>query len=279
MKIYPHIMGEIAVAAGADQVINAIAIPGQSKLSHVWMDFSLVSAGVQDVLDASMYGVTGYIVPIPDPDATTVLNTLWDEMIPKDDSILTADSIDLDFVDTADATAEITPGDPSIEELFNVGGRPERIFERTEMITFGKQSAGFIAGTPNTFIPRDAWKAEVKRQYNVEMPSLLMFGISAPSTTGTGSQPFVPGTNQQWLQLRYMADTAKDAWKFAVGLIEAGAETPYLEAAALLSDYLERFFEETTGAFVDTAYRVFTDFRYEVQVEGELSVEAISAGA
>lgn len=279
MRLYPHIMGEVDIDAGDDEVINAIAIPGNSDLKHVWMDFSLVSDTPQDILHACMYGVTAYIVALPDPDASVAPDTLWDLMIPKDDSILTADSIDMDFVTTADDTAEIEPGDPSIEELFNVGARPERIFERTEMITFGKQSAGFIAGTPNTFMPRDAWKAEVKQSYHVQFPSLLMFGLSSPLTTGTGSQPFVPATNQQWLQLRYMADTAKDAWKFAVGLIETGAETPYLEAAALMSDFLERFFEQTTAAFNPVGYRAFTDFRYDIDVEGELSVDQISAGA
>jgi len=279
MRLFPHVIGEVDINGAADEVINGIAIPGNSKLKHVWIDYSMVADAPVDILDACMYGVTAYIIPIPDPDAGTTLDTLWDEMIPKDDSIDTADSIDLDFVDTADATPEIEPGDPSIEELFNVGGRPERIFERTELITFGKQSAGFIAGTPNTYMPRDAWKGEIKRQYTVELPSVLLFGASSPAMTGAGSNPFTPQTNQAWLQLRYMADTAKDAWKFAVGLIETGAETPYIDAAILMSDYLERFFVQTTGAFVPVGYRIFTDMRYEVEVEGELSVESISAGA
>lgn len=279
MRLFPHVIGEVDIDGGADEVINGIAIPGGSKLHHVWMDVSMVRDTVQDILDACMYGVTGYIIPIPDPDAATELDTLWDEMIPKDDTIDTANSIDMDFVTTADGTPEIEPGDPSIEELFNVGARPERIFERTELITFGKQSAGFIGGSPNTFMPRDAWKAEIKRSYTVELPSVLLFGMSSPAMTGQGANPFTPQTNQSWLQLKYLADTAKDAWKFAVGLIETGAETPYIEAAILMSDFLERFFEQTTGAFVPAGFRVFTDFRYEIEVEGELSVDAISAGA
>lgn len=278
MRLFPHILGESDVAPAADGVINAVAIPGQSTLRNVWMDVSIVGDAAQDVLDASLYGVTGYIIPVLDPDGPPALNVMWDNQIPKDDA-LGSDVVDMDNIDTADTTPEIEPGDPSIEELFNVGSRPERIFERTEMITFGKQSAGFVAGTPNTFIPRDAWKARIKRRYFVEMPSMLMFGLSAPATTGTVSGAFLPNTNEEWLQLRFMADTAKDAWKQAVGLTETGAETPYEEAAVLLAAYLERFFEETSGAFVAAGYRIFTDFRYEIEVEGELSIAAISAGA
>lgn len=277
MRLYPHIMAETAVADATDRVINSIAIPGRSTLRHVWMDFSLVRTVQQDVLDGSMYGVTAYIVPMLDPDATPDVNAIWDLQIPKDDTI-GPDSIDMDFSDTADATPEIEPGDPSLEELFNVASRPARIFQRTELITFGKQSAGFTAGTPDTFRPRDAWKAEIKQHYFVEQPSVLMFGLSAPATTSTGSV-FNPSSNEEWLQLRFMADTAKDAWKHAVGLFETGAETPYVEAAALIASFLEQFTEETTGAWIAAAYRIFTDFRYEIEVEGELSIESISAGA
>ncbi len=277
MRLFPHVMGESAIASAADGVIAGIAIPGQSTLRHVWIDFSLVGVAVQDVLDATMYGVTAYIVPVLDPDSTPTLDAMWDNQIPKDDAV-GSDVIDMD-TGAADPTPEIEPGDPSLEEMFNVSSRPERIFERTEMITFGKQSAGFIAGTPNTFIPRDAWKAEIKRRYFVEMPSMLLFGLSAPATTGTVSGSFAPNTNEEWLQLRYMADTAKDAWKQAVGLTETGAETPYEDAAILLAAYLERFFEQTPGAFVPEAYRAFVDMRFEIDVEGELSIASISAGA
>ncbi len=163
--------------------------------------------------------------------------------------------------------------------MFNVGSRPERIFERVEMITFGKQSAGFEVGTPDSYIPRDAFKSEIKQGYHVEYPSLLLFGFSCPVTTGTDGTFFVPDTNQDWMQLRFLADTAKDAWKQAVGLTEAGAETPYAEAAQLMADYLERFREQTAGSFVPSAFTVFADMRFEVEVEGELSIQAISAGA
>lgn len=276
MRLFPHVTGESAIAAGADGVIAGIPIPGNSTLKHVWIDFSVVAAAIQDVLDASMYAVTAYIVPVLDPDGGVALDTMWDNQIPKDDDV-GSDVIDMD-TGTADATAEVEPGEPSIEELFNVSARPERIFQRSEMITFGKQSAGFAAGTPNTFIPRDAWKSEIKRHYFVPDPSFLLFGLSAPLMTGTDAGSMVIANNETWLQIRYMADTAKNAWLQAVGLTESGAETPYEEAATVMSAFLERFFEQTSGAMFAQAWRAFVDMRYEIEVEGELSIGSISAG-
>ncbi len=278
MRLFPHVTAQTIIAAGADGVINAIAIPGQSKLHRVWMDFALVANSAQGILTASMYGLTAYIIPVLDPDATQTPDAMWDLQIPKDDAI-GSDVIDMDNLDTADTTPELEPGDPSLEEMFNVGSRPERIFERTEVISFGKQSAGFEVGTPDTFVPRDAWKSKISRAYQVEFPSVLAFGLSAPVTTGTNTTFFVPNTNEEWLQLRFMADTAKDAWKQAVGLTEAGAETPYVEAGILMGEYLERFVEQTAAAWSAQGYTVFTDFRYEIEVEGELSIHSLSAGA
>ncbi len=278
MRLYPHHIGESSVAAGADGVFAAVAIPGKSRLNHVWVDFSLISVNPQSVLSASLYGVTAYIVPVLDPDATVTPNAMWDLQIPKDDDVGSG-VIDMDTSDTSDPTAEIEPGEPSLEEMFNVGSRPERVFERTEIISFAKQSAGFETGTPDTFIARDAWKAEISRAWNVDLPSVLMFGLSAPDTTGTGTSFFLPDSATDWLQLRFMADTAKDAWKQAVGLTEAGAETPYEEAAVLMSSYLEQFLEETAASWVGNEYRIFSDVRYDIDVEGELSIDAINAGA
>lgn len=277
MRVYPNQISERAIAAGDDEVIAAVAIPGGSVLKNVWLDVSVVAATTIEVVDACMYGISAYILPVLDPDSTPAVNVMWDNQIPKDDA-LGSDVIDMD-TGTADDDPEFEPGDPSIEELFNVSSRPERIFERVELITFGKQSAGFEAGTPDEYRPRDAFKARIRRNYRVAMPSMLLVGLSAPFTTGTAATSFVPATNQAWMQLKFLADTAKDAWKQAVGLTEAGAETPYEEAATLIDAFLEGFWETTVGAFAGMAYRTFVKMRAEIDVEGEMSVASLSAGA
>lgn len=281
MDLYPHVIAQRTIAANADGVINAVGIPGQSKLHHVWMDVAIVAVASQSVLTACIYGLTAYIIPLSDPDATATPDAIWDLMIPKDDAIGSGVSnvIDMDHLDTADSDPEIEPGVPSLEELFNVSSRPERIFERTEIISFAKQSAGFEVGTPDHFIPRDAFKTEIKQGYMVQNPSVLAFGLSSPVVTGTQTAFFLPDSVPEWLQLRYMADTAKDAWKQAVGLTEAGAETPYVDAGFLMGSFLDSFVEQDAAAFNPQTYRVFTDFRYKIEVEGEMSIHSISAGA
>ncbi len=280
MRTYPHIIAHTNAPTAVDTVINGVAIPGGSTLKHIWMDISLIAQAAIALDEAVMYGLTAYILPVLDPDDPGSAANIWDTQVPKDEALdTTADVIDLDSTTTADPTPEIEPGDPSLEELFNVGSRPKRIFEKVEIITFGKQSAGFSAGTPDTFVPRDAFKAEVKTPYQVDMPSMLLFGLSAPATTQDDTGIFIPNTNEEWLQLKYLADTAKDAWKHAVGLIEPGAETPYVEAGILMNDYLERFIEERDDTWIPAAYDVFSDIRYQIDVEGEMSIHSISAGA
>ncbi len=280
MRTFPHVMGQNIVPAASDRVVTGIPIPGGSTLKHVWYDFSLTATAAISFREAVMYGISAYIVPVLDPDDPGTPDAMWDTQIPKDEALdTTPDVIDMDSSTTVDPTPEIEPGDPSLEELFNVGSRPERIFQKTQLITFGKQSAGFEVGTPDTFIPRDAFKGEIKQNYFVQMPSMLLFGVSAPATTGTDTAIFVPSTNEEWMQLKFMADTAKDAWKHAVGLIETGAETPYVDAGILLNNYLERFFELTADSYVSASYDVYSDMRFEIEVEGELSIESISAGA
>ncbi len=276
MLLYPKMVAQADVIPGEDQVIAAMAIPGNSKLTSCWLDISMVADVAINVVAASMYAITGYIVPMLDPDAATAPNTMWDNQIPKDDA-LALDVIDMD-TGAADTTAEVQIGDPSIEELFNVSSRPEQIFKRVELITFGKQSAGFEVGTPDTYIPRDAFKTQIKRKYFVELPSMLLLGISAPAVRAVGTVPFTPQTVQDWMQLRFMADTAEDAWKLAAGIPEPGAESPYEDAATLIDAYLEQFWQETSGSFVSSGYRVFVSMRCAVDVEGSLSITSLSSG-
>lgn len=277
MLLFPKLVSQTLIPTATDVVIAAFAIPGQSKLKHVWMDISIVAAVAQSVLSATMYALTAYIVPVLDPDAQTGINTMWDQQIPKDDA-LALDTIDMDGVTTADASPEVQIGDPSIEELFNVGSRPEQIFRRVEMITFGKQSAGFVTGTPPTFFPRDSFKTEMTRNYFVEYPSMLLFGVSAPAVAAVGAAPFIPQAVQDWMQLRFMGDTAVDAWKLAAGLPEAGAESPYEDAATLIDAYLEQFYQSTAGGFVAQAFHAHASMRAMIDVEGTLAIASLSAG-
>ncbi len=115
MRLYPHVISETAALTAADTVISAIAIPGNSDLKHVWMDVSMVATVAISVLQAALYGLTAYILPLTDPDAGATPDTMWDLLVPKDDT-LGSDVIDMDRVTTADATPEIEPGEPSLEE-------------------------------------------------------------------------------------------------------------------------------------------------------------------
>ena len=65
----------------------------------------------------------------------------------------------------------------------------------------------------------------------------------------------------EWLQYQYIEDTQRDAWKYLTGLIESGAETPYIEAATLIETLLEGpIVESSAGAFVAAAMTAFTVF-------------------
>ena len=62
-----------------------------------------------------------------------------------------------------------------------------------------------------------------------------------------------------------------------LGVTEAGAETPWVEAAALLRKHLDPDIFETTGAtFISKTWRAAGELKFDHEVEGTLAKALVS---
>ena len=117
------------------------------------------------------------------------------------------------------------------------------------------------------------------RPQNIVVPSYLLIAVSSPLTTVTTTTFFTVGTNEEWAMLRYLGETARKMLMQLVGLTEAGAETPWEEAASLVGSLIERVVEETAGSFTPNTWTVFTQLTAEIDIDASMYNLSLSGGA
>lgn len=276
IDVYAKTLSQVSVANNTDQIITGVPIPADGVLKNVWLEIHGISAAIS-VFFAAMYGITGYIVPVLDPDNVVPLDTLWDTQIPKDIE-LASGAYDLD-VGATDSSPEMEWGEVNTETLFQAGVGPKQIFERKGLVTFTSAKLGFETGTPDTFTPSFAIKTQLKQVTRVSVPSVVMFGLSSPTMTDTTTSERSTPSEAQWSQYKYLEMTLEQALLDAIGLTEAGAETPYEEALAFLADIIERdALEDDAGSFAAVAWTTFTKATYQISVPGRFEASSISSG-
>ena len=84
MRLFPKLLVQRVVSVGSDQVIAAWPVPGGSRVNGFWLEHTVQSPLAMKIEEVPLYGVTGYVVPVPDPDEAVTPDVLWDRTIPKD---------------------------------------------------------------------------------------------------------------------------------------------------------------------------------------------------
>lgn len=224
-----------------------------------------------------MYGAKGVVVQIDDIDTALSFDTLWDQMVPKDQE-LTLGGQDLSGV--TDATPEFEPGEPDVTAItdYQIFDDDMEWFKRRKLITFASHPLGFEVGTPDSYIPRDTFKIRSRRRMAVEVASAALFAISAPALDDTTATVFDTFASEaELMQVKYLEVVLEQAWMALAGLTETGAETPYEEAMALIADYLEPdVLEETASSFVGQSWTTFTSMTFDITVPGRREVKQLS---
>lgn len=265
-----------SAAAGTDKVMAYAPIPAGGRLNSVHMEVHLRGDDMS-VDMGSMYGFSGFILPILDPDTDSNVNTVWDQLVPKDVE-LSAGGFDLDTTGI-DITSEFEPGlvDPSA--VISSGGKPREIFRRRKILSYAN-SAGkaFKDASPDTFITTDYFNTKVSKSYSVPVPSVAVFALSSPDMNLTTNVQATLPTEKQWTQLTYLEDVLKDAWKNLVGLTEGGAETPYAEASAFIADLLEpKMLEGSEYQWNPQAWSCLGKMTFDISVPGEFKVGSLTS--
>lgn len=261
------------VTAGADKVVYATPLPPGTLLKGVNGTARMIATAAVAVDLATFIGFHGYVVRVPDPDTAISLNTLWDTFVKKD-LAMSAGAFDLDENLIDDPVDE--PGHVQIEHLMGFNDEAHQVFERLEMLTFADSQGGFDK-TAEDYRPVTKFRVKVNKPVRVTVPSYLLFGASVPALTATNAGFQLIDTDSEWYQMAWMDNTLRNMAISLAGLVEAGAETPYVEGMTLVGELLERVIEETAADFTAAAMRVITRLTATVEYPGMPSFRSIDS--
>ena len=125
----------------------------------------------------------------------------------------------------------------------------------------------------------DSFQVRLRGPFRVSQPSVLVFGFGVPNMDDTTATLQSILQETQWGQVKYAESMVERAMLHLLGLVEAGAETPWVEATQLLQLHMDPdVFEEDAALFGTELYRVFTEFSATHQVPGRLKVGSLTTG-
>lgn len=278
LRVFRKTLAHQLCTAG-DHVMGGAPIPSESSFNNLWGEMHVVGNAAISVLKASMYGVDGYLVPVEDPDSNTSYNSIWDNLVPKDNDVITG--LFSSNPEDADADPAFEPGEPNLDALMGhqaMGADPQ-FYKRRKLLSFANTPSGFEAGSPDTYIPRDIFKIRSSRKMFADAHALAMVAISVPNMTDTSTSIWTTDSEPQWMQRKYLEMVLEQAWIDLVGLSETGAESPWTDASLLLEEFLEPdILEETADAFTVSAFNVWCYCTWDISVPGRLQVKSLSLG-
>lgn len=220
-----------------------------------------------------MYGCSGFIVDVDDPDSTHTYDDVWDMMINKD----VTEGHDILSIDTGvlAGSPEFEPGKLDLFEIFgdNLVGNVQ-IYKRRELLSFPKRPVSYDTSN-DTYFPMDAFKIHIANGPRVTRPSVAMFGFSCPnmqydqdiSGNEVGSTP----SEAEWLYTMFAEVFLYDMWKHLIGITGGSTVAPYDAVSAWFAELLEdRIWEEPDGnAFTESAMLVHTKATWDFSVVGK----------
>ncbi len=280
LRMFARRLTEVTTAAGADVVMFGVDLPSDTVVHDLKVRVQMI--GVSQKLaqvSALMYGVEGYILPIHDPDLVSNYDTLWDQLVPKDTDTQTMD-LDTGAIDT---TNFFEPGEAEWGAVFDVGLRPEKLYSRQKLLTFGNGSALTVQDNQTpftiTWAAYDSFVIHIRRRLRVKQPSVILFAIAQPNLDDTVATAMSSLAENEWPRIKYAGEMLRRAMTHVLGLVEAGAETPWEEATALLQKFLDPdVHEDSGGFFISESFRVVSQVMCDLSVVGELEATQITTG-
>lgn len=261
-----------AVDANNDQVVAFLPMPTGTRLNNVWLDVSVQGQASMAISSAALYGLSGFVVDIDDPDTLHSYDYMWDAMITKD----VAEGHDILQIDTSTAAndPEFEPGKIDLFQIFgdNLVGNMQ-IYQKREFLTFPKRPITYDPSN-DTFIPTDAFKVHVARGPRVQRPSVALFGFSAPAVDQT--QSFTPDNigqtprEKEWLFTMYAEVFLYDMWKHLIGVTPSSSTDPYDDVSAWFAKLMEdKMWESATSLIIPSNYYVHCKATWDMSVVGK----------
>ncbi len=277
LRMHAKRYGQVNCLAGTDRVVAAISLPSGTRLNRVSGTLKMVQLVALNVDDIAAYGAEIWLLPVFDPDAAINADTLWDNVVPKDND---ADTLDLDTGAT-DTSPFWEPGEADLQQIFNVGNVPEKIWERRRLMTINDGYVFAFQDNQTPFLlqwhPGSVDRIRVNKNYLLTEPMMLCLGVASPALDDTTTAVPTAMIEADWARVKYMKEVLSIALQQMLGLTEAGAETPFIEAAQLLRSHLAPdIFEEDGGRYVSAAWQAVAELNIDHSVPGEMAIGQIS---
>jgi hypothetical protein len=266
MKIISRPLRYVNVSTDIDRVLIAMPLPEGSTLTNVWFNTHIVAGEEHDLSKATLYGMTAYVVPFIDPDTQVTYDTIWDQMVPKDVE-LAFGVFDLD-PGTSDAAPVYGVGEVQVEAILGHGSVPIELFKRRKLLTAAAPGSAYqaVSSAIDKWGPRDFVASQIKTNIKVDVPSLFLLGFSSPTRDETTTLETTPN-EQEWTLMTYIRRAVELAHMTLVGLTEAGATTPYLNAMTLIAKLLEPdYYTDSAGAIVSSGWHIWTQGSIELSI-------------
>lgn len=272
-QIIKRQMNSREVHADSDDVIAYCPMPPGTSLNNVWLDVSVQATASPAIQSAVLFGLSGFVVEVDNPETVVGYDHLWDSMIHKD--LAEGYNILSISTDTEDTNPEYEPGLIDLFQIFgtNLQGNMQ-IYQKREILTYPKRPVGYDPSN-DTYIAQDAFKVHVRGGPTVKSPSVAMFGFSSPGMatsnliTGTGELNSTPN-EQQWIFLMYAEVFLYDMWKHLIGATPSGSTNPYDEVSAWFAEMMEEsIVQYETSDFVTVDYKVHTKATWDISVIGK----------
>lgn len=279
MRMWARRLGYRSVASDSDEVVVACPLPANGRMNGVKGQVKVVGTEGIPYNTGVAYGFSGFVIPVQDPDTQVTWDTLWDTYVPKD-TAETAGAFDLD-TGTPDTNPEFEIGHPDLQGMFDANpNAPVEIFRKRKILTLADTPIGYekVDAGNDLFTPTDRFALDVGRNLRVRQPALIAFALSSPAFHTVGATiPSTP-TEAQWMMLQYAETFLEDMLKNLLGLVEAGAETPYEEASDFLAEFLESaVLEENVNGWTNTVFNVWCQATFDITVPGRVAVGGISS--
>lgn len=288
MKIDKHEYSHRLLVVGEDRVFASAPIAMEGGRFHgAWATAKIIGAADQNIGQAVIAMGRGVVAIQADPDdGASDIDEVWDRIVPKDEAFVgtaATQQVDTDIdVGSEDTDPFGEPGIPNPNVLAESSGIwAERVWDWSHIFTFADTSDGFKDATPDTYIPNTVVSMQASKNVTMtDIPGYAMFAFGNPGLTQTTSvvQDVLEG--REYLMLRHLTRLLDEFWMQMVGLDEAGAESPYIDIAALIIELTEPVVqEETAGAWASTSYNVWAESHVITSVpRSDIVPSMISAG-
>lgn len=266
------------IPIASDRVVAAFPIPRGGRLNNIHLAMDMVALDAQSLSADQMvaYGVSVYVVPIPDPDASLAYDTAWDQLIPKDNAL--GDLVDLDTAN-ASTNAAFEPGSFNIAGVFDmVGLMPKKIFQRRKYLSYASGFGAIGGAALDNWHPADSFSTKISRRVNCSMYSYVLVGVSSPDMTVTSTGFPDPPNEAEWAMIQYIDIFIEQMFIASLNLQETGAESPYEEAETFITELLEdTIAEDTADAFHPLIWNCFARATFDITVPGRQQLKVLTS--